>query len=274
MQAFSQSDFDTLVSVSAMPPEEIVASQLDEQQKRRQEFEQAAAAAGSPYTADFLRRVAHRFGIEAIKALAIQRSLAEAAWWYQQQKRDAMRIRKRAQLKAELLRVQQHAAQLEATLETLSSDAAEHLWSVLDDLRWRALLSGCITNHHDQTTTQACHGTAEQVPGMRADEIGRAISVLNKVAADTMLRMGRDVGGRPSNEPLVNWVVTMQNIWEQMLGRKFTYDAHQGEGTTRAFEFCQMLLRPIDPSVRGAQLGTAMRRAIQLSHRGKRSRRG
>ncbi|MDE2134749.1 MAG: hypothetical protein KGJ49_09135 [Alphaproteobacteria bacterium] len=76
----------------------------------------------------------------------------------------------------------------------------------------------------------------------------------------------KNLGGRPSDDALLHWVVAARLFWERELGRRFSYHAipNGPESTIRksmAFRFCKRAIAPLIPKLSEQALATAMRHA-------------
>ena len=156
---------------------------------------------------------------------------------------------------------------MRSALDSLSPEAVDRLWAAQHDLDGLALFSDCTKSPFGHTIMRVRYGDAVELRYLRTPQLTEAVEVIGNLAAKASKSLYRDLGGRPSDGALWIWVVNMQNLWVKVLGRKFTYDTHCGEGSTDAFRFCQMLMRPLDPRVTGTQLGSVMRKAIRLSRK-------
>ncbi len=254
----------------AMSEEQIVELMAAEQLARKQEFERQQTEAGSCYTPEFLEQIAREFDIDADQIPTLRQILSFAAHLYWERKTEQAQTRTQRQIKKQVSDVHKAVRRLRSALDRLSPEAASHLWARQRDVDWLALLTDSTKSPYGHTITRIRHGDAVELRYLRTHQLEEAVDVIGNLAAEARECVRRDIGGRPSDEALWIWVVNMQNMWEKVLGSKFTYDAHGGEGITQAFSFCRTVLRPLDRRVTGTQLGTVMRKAIKLSGRGKR----
>ena len=74
-----------------------------------------------------------------------------------------------------------------------------------------------------------------------------------------------DKGGRRRDEAMQHWVTSMQSVWTDTLGRKFTFDAYRGGPISEAARFCWRLLQLVDPDARWPAFVTTMRDAVKAS---------
>ncbi|WP_191254338.1 hypothetical protein, partial [Kordiimonas sediminis] len=57
-------------------------------------------------------------------------------------------------------------------------------------------------------------------------------------------------------------ILNLKSYWEDTLGRKFTYDEHEGEGITDAFLFCRDVCAVITPDIPATAIASKMRKLI------------
>ncbi len=92
-------------------------------------------------------------------------------------------------------------------------------------------------------------------------EFDRYLTFFERGLADSIERL-KSKAGRYKNEGLSLAISNIANFWEYDLGRKFTFDAYEGQGITDAYDFTKALLEPVD-DIPDEQIKTAMRREIK-----------
>jgi hypothetical protein len=89
------------------------------------------------------------------------------------------------------------------------------------------------------------------------------LSRLLAAAAQRQLDQFKLPQGRRKNAGL-QWLVDYADIfWTGTLHRKFSIDYHQGSYLSRAYEFVEALVKPLDSSVTETQIITAMRAQVK-----------
>lgn len=176
---------------------------------------------------------------------------------------------RRAALAAEMEAVTGAAEALRAVLAGLSEDGRAQLRRAADTAGWRALIRPASREGHTAGAVVAAGGAAlllGAVPDSthtlpwNAEWVDLAAAGL-AANARQIAEAQAGPGGRPfGSHALRVWVENMRTLWTEVLGRRFTYDAHRGEGVTRAYAFCRDALLMLDPAAPLAELDGAMRK--------------
>ena len=267
MPELSRKELDELAEFSAMSQEQVEALLITEQSDRKREFERQLADAGSCYTPELLESVIREFAIPTDKLPELGLRLSCAALLYRDRKAEREKAETARYIAKQISNIEKIARDLQSALAALSPDASSCMWPEPGEIERTALANNESKSRYGHTIMWVRSGHAVEFQYLRPHQIIESVEILANLAAAANRSLPRDKGGRPSDEALWMWVVYMQNFWVKLLGQKFTYYAHLGEGVTSAFRFCQALLGPLDPHVTGTQLGTAMRHAIRLSKR-------
>jgi len=98
-------------------------------------------------------------------------------------------------------------------------------------------------------------------------ELVRLTKLLEATLLHGIKRSSPKRGPKP-NLAVLHLIMSSSVFWTVDLRRAFTIDYHEGAGLTRAFEFVQTLLRPLD-DVADKRIITAMR--TEIAERGKRN---
>ncbi len=106
---------------------------------------------------------------------------------------------------------------------------------------------------------------------MGEPEILEALEIAQNLARFALAHVAQQKGrgGAPRAITLRNWVANMQTLWAQHFGERFTYS--EENGGSRALLFCLDVMTPLDPKVKPAAIGTAMRTMIGRFNKGERA---
>jgi len=95
------------------------------------------------------------------------------------------------------------------------------------------------------------------------ESIRRSIRIIQNVAAHVEAGLPQAQGGPSGSEGIRMWVLNMVSLWEEILGRKFTLDYHQGQPISDAARFTVEALQVIDPNVPTSRIVTGMRKVTK-----------
>jgi hypothetical protein len=236
------------------------------------EFEDQQALAAECYTPEIILNLARNFGVvEPVQIDRLRDGLVLAAWVYLYRPDDAAKLKPRS-IRNEIEEIRRLADELNSKLDGLSKPACELFWlaqrNLEADLFW---VSGEISPYGHETSPyghtivrREYESGARSVTILKKGEIREAVRIICNLSNVATTLMKPDMGGRPSDYALHLWVRNAQRIWENVLGRKFTYQEIDGHPASAAFAFCREALSPLAPSVTRSALTTAIREAIKL----------
>lgn len=92
-------------------------------------------------------------------------------------------------------------------------------------------------------------------------ELVRLLRLL-RIGVEDHIAMMQPPKGRKGNSALRNFVLRLSIFWTEGTGRKFSFDHHEGQPLTEAYEFVQRIACRLDPNIPDAQIKTAMRYVI------------
>ena len=215
--------------------------------QERREFEKQKA---KNYTPEIISALASKFQIkDRVQIAALQEFLIFAAWQYHNLKNEATKKPTLRSLRAEIREIQKVAIALNTKLESLSKSADELFWApqrrILSDVYFMndpvSPFGHQIIRHQPNPNDPS----KVSIQILQEWQIREAVGIVSNLAQHA-LDIKFKVEGRPSDEALRMWVVNIQQFWEKVLERPFTYDGHKGEGVTPAFDFCREALNPLD----------------------------
>nr|GGI02141.1 hypothetical protein GCM10011355_34440 [Aquisalinus luteolus] len=92
-------------------------------------------------------------------------------------------------------------------------------------------------------------------------ELVRLLRLL-RTGVEDHITMMQPPKGRKGNSALRDFVLRLSIFWTENTGRKFSFDHHEGQPLTEAYEFVQSVACHLDPNIPEAQIKTAMRYVI------------
>lgn len=102
---------------------------------------------------------------------------------------------------------------------------------------------------------------------MDEEDIRAALNVIQNFAQHGMDGLPKSHDGRKKPHGLRMLILNIQIYWMDTLGRPFTFDEHNSEGLTEAYEFCRDISQALDPSITTAQIKWQMRKIITDLHK-------
>lgn len=169
-----------------------------------------------------------------------------------------------AESKAALEEIQHLSKQLQRRLEELDDKTAPHFWQS-DEVVEKAIM-----NPSERTTMTALGHRIHWIPVERGHTVfyisGQdfipTLKLIENYSSAALKRMAPDKGGRKRSASLRNWVMNIASLWEDITGKKFTFDQHQGKPISPGARFCVDALAIADPSVSPLQTRAAIRAYI------------
>lgn len=130
---------------------------------------------------------------------------------------------------SQLLKV--HSAALDREYFALTRDVLENEESLLRKI-------GAANGRHDDLGG---------VEALTLQDAVAAFSMVSLICAKALDTLPPNKRGPKKNFPLVSWVRTHCEFWENELGRKPTLDVHDGQMTSWTGAFLSALIKPLDP---------------------------
>jgi len=207
------------------------------------------------YDDSFLEDVCDRFRIRAPELREkLKRRAALGAKEYRAQRNDIDDRPQPGNVKAALDRLSRKATDLLQELENLDDITARYYREAEHELQTGAMLGqdhaleeiGAYVRH-DESAPRHEDGTTELASHLTTDDIYVALKLLrlHVERAEAMLPVAKS--GPKRSLALQFWVRRLSDFWEKDLGRQLTYDSHEGQGISQAYQFLATLLEKLDP---------------------------
>lgn len=169
-----------------------------------------------------------------------------------------------AERKAALEEIASLATELHHRLDNLDDFTATHFWRFEAQAQDAAFTEGVeTTDFGHQISRRKISDEEEVVWWETPDVLVRSVQIIRKYAELAAEGLPEDQGGPRRLEGLRMWTGNMFNLWEKILGRRFTLDYLAGEPVSDAARFCVAALQPVDPEVPTSRVISAMRRMIR-----------
>ncbi|RKQ64136.1 hypothetical protein [Oceanibaculum indicum] len=171
-------------------------------------------------------------------------------------------------IRAALTEIETLAKQLGGKLAKLDELTEWRLWEPESQVHHLAYYS----DEAESPYGQWFHRNELEGGGRSAFYVGRleiltAMDVLVNYSKAAKAKLPRETGGAPTSEALRMWVSSSARYWTETLGRPYTLDIHNGEGTTPAYWFCWECLSAFTNAHTKRQVATAMRKVGEDNRR-------